>query len=85
MIDLGIVKVISKEAKYRPLKVEDKNFVSYIKYYSKGRIRINIYFNIDVLILCITGKIKHPTFRRFENIQYSDMDEIFKYPNRFKR
>jgi len=83
MIDLNIVNGISKEAKYKRIRTDDDNFVSYIRYYSKGRIRINIYYKIDVLILIISGRIKHPKWRRFENIKYPDMDEIFKYPNRF--
>jgi hypothetical protein len=84
MIDVKIVDLISEEAKYTKIKTKNCKFVSYVKSWSKGRIRINIYYEIDMLILCITGKIKHPTYRKFDKVKYSLIDKIFKYPNRFK-
>lgn len=80
-----LIRNIAEEYHFREIKSEGSNYISFIKYYARGHVRINFYEEIQILYLSIT-KIMYKRFQSTFPTHQSDLVyRIFKTPNNFKK
>lgn len=80
-----LIRDIAKEYHFSEIKSGGKNYISFMRYYARGHVRINFYEDIQILYLSIT-KLMYKRFQSTYPTHNADLVwRIFKTPNNMKR